>query len=125
MIVEKFSINVGESTVIYIEMYSGDTAESDLKYGDCKFDDDGKMLIWYGTDNPDMSGWVTSPWAASNYTGILLNMAADSKNNPKDIIWRIMNNDIYFDESTYNPVLDNVVEPTKLSIDNKGDHDGQ
>lgn len=121
MIVEKFSINVGESTVIYIEMHSGDTPESELKYGDCKYDDAGKMLIWYGKDNADMSGWVNSPWSAANYTGAILNIAANSKNNPKDIIWRVMNNDIEFDESTYDATLDNIVEPNKLAIQNKGE----
>lgn len=111
MLVEKFTINVGESTAMYIEMHSEDTPDTELKYGDCKFDEDQKMLIWYGLpDSSEMSGWVKSPWNAANYTGAILNIAANSKNNPADIIWRVMNNDINFDESTYVTQNTNIIE---------------
>lgn len=101
MLLEKLSINVGESTVMYIEMFDGKTPETNLKYGDCRWDESGKMLIWYGRDNTEMSGWVNSPWNESNYTGAILHMAANSKNNPQDVIYRIMNNDIDFNEAAY------------------------
>lgn len=104
MLIDKLSINVGETTTMYVELHDGTTPDEELKYGDCKWED-GKMLIWYGLDEgADMSGWVNSPWGANNYTGAILSMAANSKNNPVNVIYRIMNNDITFDEQKYNAI---------------------
>lgn len=99
---EKLSINVGESTTIYIEIYDINTPEEELRYGDCKWDNNDKMVIWYGKDsNSEMSGWVDSPWNASNYTGAILMMAASSRSDDESVIYRVMNNDINFDEQKY------------------------
>lgn len=125
MLIEKLSINVGETTM-YVEMHSEDTPLTDLQYGDCKWDSDKRMLIWYGLPEEDspMTGWVNSPWGASNTTGAILHLAANSKNNPLDVIWRIKNNDITFDASTYSTDVDNVIEPNKQSIEYKRDNNG-
>lgn len=103
MLVDKLTVNVGESVTMYIEMYdSNNTPESILKYGDIKWDDNGKLVVWYGSDkSSDMSGWVNPPWGANDYSSGIVQMAANSKSNPKDVIYRIMNNDIDFNEEAY------------------------
>lgn len=102
MLKEKLSVNVGDASVMYIEMYSLDTPDCDLKYGDCKYDDASELLVWYGmSDESDMSGWVKSPWSSSNYSAALIETVAKAQNSPDQLIYRIMNNDISFDETLY------------------------
>lgn len=106
MLVEKITVNVGENNPIYIELHDADTPVSELKYGDCRFDKNGDAEIWYGED-PDasMSGWQLTEWALRNVTGaILVNVKADKSPNDA-FIYRIMNNDITFDEIAYTAAL--------------------
>lgn len=108
MLKEKLSVNVGNESVMYIEMYSLDTPDCDLKYGDCKYDDKSELLVWYGeSDESDMSGWVKSPWNSGNYSAALIETVAKAQESPDQLIYRIMNNDISFDETLY---LANIVE---------------
>ena len=100
MFLEKLTINVGENNPMYIEIHSKDTPEEELRYGDARFEDE-QMLLWYGADNPDATGWVNNPWNAPNYTGAIISMAAAANTKAGDVIFRVMNNDITFDEKAY------------------------
>jgi hypothetical protein len=110
MLIEKMTVNVGENNPIYIELHDMDTPVTELKYGDCRFDANGDAEIWYGEDeNASMSGWQVTEWALKNVTGAILLNVREGKTPNNQFIYRIMNNDIDFDEAAYTamPVGDN------------------
>lgn len=102
MLLEKMSVNVGETTVIYIELHDIETSNDELRYGDYKFDEHDVMYLWYGApvDGSDMSGWVKSPFNG-DYSAAIINTLRDNNRKTKNCIYRIMNNDINFDETKY------------------------
>lgn len=101
MLKDKVTVNVGEDNAIYVEMHSLDTPVSELKYGDTKYDENGNMEVWYGEDEGEMSGWVASPWNSSNYSAGLIQVIKNSNTTGEDLIYRILNNDITFNEEEY------------------------
>lgn len=103
MLVDKISINVGDKTTIYIEMYSLDTPEAELQYGDCKYGIDKKMYVWYGEsdDSETLNGWVHNEWSSGNYSSAIVDTVARANVQHTNVIYRIKNNDVSFNESEY------------------------
>lgn len=104
MLIEKITVNVGEDNAIYVELHDIDTPEDELKYGDCRYNIDGETEVWYGANpNDAMSGWQVTPWSSSNVTAFILNNTRNKKAETGDanLIYRVMNNDIEFDEDKY------------------------
>lgn len=102
MLVEKVTVNVGENP-IYVEIHDVDkTPVSALKYGDCRYNEKQEPEVWYGNDDDsEMSGWVSTPWAARNVTGVILATVHNDKGNASRYFYRVMNNDIDFNEAAY------------------------
>lgn len=105
MLIEKITINVGESESLYIEIYSGDTPVADLKYGDVKFDKEDKLCLWYGSDSTEMSGWCTPPWETNSVSNAVIINVRENTKHGNDAIYRILNNDLSFDEEAYKKEL--------------------
>lgn len=104
MLVEKITVNVGENP-IYVELHDADkTPVHELKYGDCRYNDKREPEIWYGEDNSGLNGWVVTPWAQKNVTGVILAGVHSENGNSTKYIYRVMNNDIDFDEAAYTAI---------------------
>lgn len=103
MLVEKITVNVGENNPIYIELYDVNTPNDELKYGDCKYNENNEMEVWYGESESGMSGWQVVPWSVTDATTVILGNIADKKSSEgtRNYIYRVMNNDIDFDEAKY------------------------
>lgn len=101
MLLDRLSLNVGENNVIYIELLSADTPIDELKYGDSRYDAEQNMLVWYGVSEDNPTGWMKLTWGDQNYTGALIEIAKNSNKQHSDVIYRIMNNDPYFNEQEY------------------------
>lgn len=102
MLIEKMTVNVGEDTAIYVELHDINTPESELKYGDCKYNSKNEAEVWYGKDEgASMQGWQVTPWAEKNVTGVILAGIHNDNTRSGEYIYRVMNNDIDFDEAAY------------------------
>lgn len=104
MLIDKVSVNVGEETTIHVEIYSPDITSDQLKYGDVRYID-GKMEVWYGSDNKDMSGWQSPPWGVVGYAAGIVTYINSSRQNMERCVYRILNSDPYFDEAAYTATL--------------------
>ena len=105
MLVEKVTVNVGENQSLYIEIYSGDIPESDLKYGDVKFDSNQALMLWYGNDSGPMSKWCNPPWETNSVSNAVIMNIRNNKSHDNDCIYRILNNDLDFNEEEYKKSL--------------------
>lgn len=111
MLLDTTVVNVGEDNAIYIELHSSDTPKSELRYGDVKYNEKQQMVVWYGDDNPDFAGWQLSPFGNVGYSAVLLSQVSakdlDSGNYP---VYRVLNNDINFNEKEYLANLKSLAE---------------
>ena len=106
MLIEKVTVNVGEDTAIYVELHDFETPISELKYGDCRYNQKGEAEVWYGhDDDSNMSGWQVTPWAEKNVTGVIVAGINNEKSGTSNYIYRVMNNDINFNEAEYTSIL--------------------
>lgn len=111
MLIEKLTVNYGKDAVLYLELYSLDTPTDELKFGDSTTTDTGEVLVWYGHDeNPEnISGWSSTKWNNLGISNAVVTHVISSRAPDNKFIYRVLNNDIYFDEEKY---LSNSTEGT-------------
>lgn len=101
MLLEEITVNVGESTAIYVQIYSDATPEAELKYGDVTFNTTEDISLWYGNDDTEMKGWCQPAWSTNSVSNAIIKNIYDSKKYGSGTIYRILNNDPNFDEDNY------------------------